>query len=48
MSEHEQRPNEDEQGERDETVEDLDMPESDSDDVTGGAAAPWKVRPDQK
>jgi hypothetical protein len=37
MSEHEQRPSEDEQAERNETVEDLDVPEEQLDDVAGGA-----------
>jgi hypothetical protein len=36
MSEHEQRPAEDEQLERDDTIEDLDVPEEQRDDVAGG------------
>lgn len=36
MSEHENMPREDEQSEREETVEDLDVPEGQRDDVAGG------------
>lgn len=38
MSEHEQRPSEDEQVEREETIDDLDVPEEQKDDIAGGAA----------
>jgi hypothetical protein len=36
VSEHEQRSTEDEQVDRDETVEDLDVPETQQDDIAGG------------
>ena len=36
MSEHEQMPKDDEQDERAETVDDLDVPEKQQDDVAGG------------
>jgi hypothetical protein len=36
MSEREQGPSEDDETERDETVQDLDVPESQGEDVTGG------------
>ncbi len=36
MSEHEQMPKDDEQDERAETIDDLDVPEKQQDDVAGG------------
>lgn len=36
MSEREQKPKEDEQAEREETVEDIEVPEGDAEDVEGG------------
>jgi hypothetical protein len=38
MSEHEQMPKDDEQDERAETIDDLDVPENQQDDVAGGYA----------
>jgi hypothetical protein len=38
MSEHEQRPSKDEETEREETVQDLEAPEEQAEDVTGGKA----------
>jgi hypothetical protein len=43
MSEHEQFPTEDEQ-DRDEQVEDLDVPEEQQDDVAGGALSHKRQR----
>jgi hypothetical protein len=42
MSEYEQSPREGEETEREETVEDLDVPEGQDEDVTGGAVIDFK------
>jgi hypothetical protein len=46
MSEHEHT--EPQPDERDETVEDLDVPEEQQDDVAGGLSRPVKWKPDKE
>ncbi len=48
MSEHEQQPKSDEQDERAETIDDLDVPEKQQDDVAGGSLPFTKIDPDQR